>query len=132
VWAAAFYPPDEPTKAEADVAFAALAALGGDVGAVDSQAPLPDALGALLLGELGPRRLEDAAKWLTVAVRRCSLEQPVRAMYLLGRVQEEQHDTAAACRSYADVMRTWPHPVPRSVSVERARARAKKLACPGQ
>jgi serine/threonine-protein kinase len=135
VWARAYDVPGEPTRAQADEALAALRDLGGAPG--DSWLPdsqwgvvfgdyVGESIGALLLGA---RQLDEAEKVLTDATRQCSRRPKVRAQELLARTYEEKGDVARACQAYAEVLRTWAKPVPRSVTVEEARARAKKLGC---
>jgi len=85
-----------------------------------------EAIGALLLGA---RRLDEAEKVLAAATRACTRRPQVRARELLARTYEEKGDVARACQAYGEVLRTWPKPVPRSVTVEEARARVKKLGC---
>jgi cytochrome c-type biogenesis protein CcmH/NrfG len=85
-----------------------------------------ESIGALLLGA---RQLDEAEKVLTKATRECTRRPSVRAKELLARTYEEKGDVARACQAFGEVLRTWPKPVPRSVTVEEARARAKKLGC---
>jgi tetratricopeptide (TPR) repeat protein len=133
-WARAYDVPGEPTRAQADEAFAALHDLGGDPGESSQvgvqSGPLggdaTEAIGALLLGA---RQLDEAEKVLAAATRACTRRPQVRARELLARTYEEKGDVARACQAYGEVLRTWPKPVPRSVTVEEARARMKKLGC---
>jgi len=135
VWARAYDVPGEPTRAQADEAISALRDLGGAPGdswtsgvqwGVVSGDYVGESIGALLLGA---RQLDEAEKVLTKATRECTRRPSVRAKELLARTYEEKGDVARACQAFGEVLRTWPKPVPRSVTVEEARARAKKLGC---
>lgn len=55
----------------------------------------------------------------------------VRAHLLLGQALERAGDRAGACAAYGQVSALWPHPTPRSVTVDAARARGKALGCGG-
>ena len=55
----------------------------------------------------------------------------LRANLLLGQALEQEGDTGGACAAYAKVPARWPHPVPRSVTVEAATKAVKRLHCPG-
>jgi hypothetical protein len=55
----------------------------------------------------------------------------VRANELLGEALEATHDVAGACAAYAVVTSRWKDATPRSVTLERARARAHALRCDG-
>jgi predicted Zn-dependent protease len=85
-----------------------------------------ESIGALLLGA---GRLQEAEAWLSSETKQCTYSPLIRAKLLLGRTYEEMGDDARACAAYGDVARTWASPKPRSVTLDAARARAKKLGC---
>jgi serine/threonine-protein kinase len=109
------------------------------VAAFDPAAPVPPyqpkSLGeaaagvALLLGG----RVDEALPWLERAVKKCAtLDDPIeqtRAAYHLGRAREQKADAAGACDAYRIVLDRWGHARPRSVTGERAAARARALGC---
>jgi tetratricopeptide (TPR) repeat protein len=137
VVAQAFFSGDEPPRDEAREALALMAAqglaepdgrgaaLGGFGGSEELMSA--DAVGALLRGAGRPA---DAIPWLARASRACEVAPPIQPRLLLARGYEESHDVPGACAAYARVLSTWPDPRPRSVSVETARARSKRLGCP--
>jgi serine/threonine-protein kinase len=109
------------------------------VGALDPAAPIP-AYQPMALGEAAAGvalylggRVDDALPWLERAARKCSaLSFPIeqtRAAYHLGRAREERADAAGACAAYRLVLDRWGRAKPRSVTGERAAARARALGC---
>jgi serine/threonine-protein kinase len=78
-------------------------------------------------------RVADARVPLELLTRSCTaLVRPIeqtRAFELLGEVDEEQGDRDAACSAYRTVLSRWGNAKPRSVTADKARARAKGLGC---
>src|SRR5262249_7445959 len=76
---------------------------------------------------------EDATAHLRAAAAACdALLSPIestRAHAELGLALEAKGDTAGACAEYAAVLARWRHLKPRSISREKADARAKALRC---
>jgi serine/threonine-protein kinase len=109
------------------------------LGALPRYAPIPPyrpgtlAEAAIGVTELLAGRPQEAVRQLTRATRTCrALEFPVehtRASYWLGRAHEAAGDRPAACAAYAVVRARWGHARPRSVTAERAGARAAALGC---
>ncbi|HEY2518445.1 MAG TPA: hypothetical protein VGI39_46570, partial [Polyangiaceae bacterium] len=121
--------------------------------AVDSPAEAKDALAKL--DELGPLppffltaddieltvgkvyalagRLDDAKTHLSRAARHCArLGDPFahpHAELELGLVDERASDLGGACEAYRAILQQWGDAKPRSVTAERARDRARALAC---
>jgi serine/threonine-protein kinase len=131
LWATAYYVVGEPTRAQADEAFAAFKDLGGESPELLAASRRPggwvlETVGGLLLGA---GRLDEAIRWLDVAANQCRITPPVRAQYLLARAHEERGDKAEACAGYATVLREWGQAKPRSVTADAARARIKTLKC---
>jgi serine/threonine-protein kinase len=52
-----------------------------------------------------------------------------RAQLVLGMAREQAGDRAGACTAYGTIMRRWAKAKPRSVTLEKATARAKALGC---
>jgi hypothetical protein len=50
---------------------------------------------------------------------------------MLGEALEQTGDKAGACEAYGVVLDRWDHAKPRSVTVDKARARVKALGCGG-
>jgi hypothetical protein len=85
-------------------------------------------------------RLEEARKLLERSLRACTMmtltDGPwqrlpfsvIEAHLLLGLAREAT-DKERTCEAYRFVTDTWRNAKPRSVSVEKARARSKALGC---
>jgi serine/threonine-protein kinase len=79
-------------------------------------------------------RTSEAVASLRLAASACSaLQVPLehtRASFHLGQALEATGDVAGACAAYRVVLDRWATARPRSVTSERAKERAKALACP--
>jgi tetratricopeptide (TPR) repeat protein len=129
IWAMAFDPLGEPTRALAEEAFQALDPLGISFDEELEGQTYTIGVGKLLLGA---GRAAEALPLLERAAGWCwgGLMPPVRLILMLGRAHEEVNDVPAACAAYARVQAIWPDPKPRSLTVDVARARSRKLGCP--
>jgi eukaryotic-like serine/threonine-protein kinase len=140
-WRAA-YGRDCETTDDARAALAALPDGGLEIAA--GQGLLGAWLGRAFL--LAGRPLE-ALPWLRQGASACAAMIPpvnpnlaegvttvdyVRAQASLGEALERTGDHSGACSAYGEVVTRWSHPVPRSVTVQRARERWKALGCAGR
>jgi eukaryotic-like serine/threonine-protein kinase len=78
-------------------------------------------------------RPKDALPYLRRAADSCTLfHEPylhMQATLRLGQALEATDDAAGACDAYQRVISRWGRAVPRSVTAERARERARRLGC---
>jgi serine/threonine-protein kinase len=78
-------------------------------------------------------RVDDALPMLEKATTNCFVfDHPIehtRAFYFLGQAREAKGDPVGACTAYAAVQERWGHATPRSVTAEKALARARALHC---
>jgi serine/threonine-protein kinase len=78
-------------------------------------------------------RIEEAVQHLHVAAGSCRalmcMVPHLRAEEELGEALATLGDTAGACAAWQGVLGAWGHAKPRSVTVERAREQARRLAC---
>jgi tetratricopeptide (TPR) repeat protein/predicted Ser/Thr protein kinase len=116
------------TPAEARDALAALPRFSAPVGR-DFTWEVPKGRTYLLAG-----RAPEALPFLRRAAHACaelnwSYPEYVRGKELLGEALEATGDQPGACAAYADVIARWGNAKPRSVTAEKARARAAALGC---
>ena len=78
-------------------------------------------------------RLDDALPPLRTAVAACyALEAPftfIHARLWLGEALEAKGDIPGACAQYLDVVDRWKNAKPRSITLEKAKARSRVLHC---
>jgi serine/threonine-protein kinase len=78
-------------------------------------------------------RHAEARPWFERPARACqALENPIRhtqAQLALGLWREAAGDKAGACTAYQVVLNRWGQAKPRSVTADRAKARARALGC---
>ena len=133
LWARELWVPGYAAPAEtADEAREALAALAG-------YAPLPPARDLTMADAATGKvyaladRAAEALPYLRRGTVTClALDEPVahtRAHFMLGQALEASGDAAGACAAYAVVLARWGAATPRSVTGEKARARARGLGC---
>jgi tetratricopeptide (TPR) repeat protein len=79
-------------------------------------------------------RLDDALPALRSGAATCGcLVTPrtfIQAHLWLGEALEAKGDTAGACTNYAVVIHRWKNAKPRSITLEKAKARSRALHCP--
>ena len=59
-----------------------------------------------------------------------ALADAIRDHLLLGQALEAKGDKSGACDAYGVILDRWKNAKPRSVTLEKAKERAKALACP--
>jgi serine/threonine-protein kinase len=78
-------------------------------------------------------RIDEAVDYLNRSARFCDRLGHVIlsawAQDLYAQALEAKGDTTAACKAFGIILDRWPNPVPRSVTVEHARARTRALSC---
>ena len=133
LWARELWVPGYAAPAETvEEAREALAAL-------PSYAPLPPARDLTMADAATGKvyalagRAAEALPYLRRGTVTClALDEPVahtRAHFMLGQALEASGDSAGACAAYAVVVARWGAATPRSVTGEKARARARGLGC---
>ncbi len=121
----------------ADEAKSAIATMAPEGPPADASGLWEDNLGRILLLAGDAAR---ALPHLERAAKSCSLmsdeESPaattvwyVRANLFLARAREELHDGEGACKAYAVVTTRWANAKPRSLALEKAKARRAALHC---
>jgi eukaryotic-like serine/threonine-protein kinase len=98
--------------------------------AYEGMVPRESAMGQVLLLA---GRVDEAIPHLRRAISACLVQdyiwQHQRAAELLGEALEAKRDKEGACTAYAEVLVHWGNAKPRSVTADKARARAKSLGC---
>jgi serine/threonine-protein kinase len=95
--------------------------------------PRPTAQGLIGKVYLRAGRVDEALPFLRTSAAACTaLADPfghTRALFDLGRALEAKADKDGACAAYRPLLARWGAAKPKSLTAERAKARAKALAC---